>query len=62
MLFGDATVAASVAERLLAEDVYVVAFSHPIVPRGQARIRAQISAAHSPGDIDFAVRAFERAI
>ncbi len=58
ILFGDASVAVRVAERMLAKGVYVVAFSYPVVPMGKARIRTQISAAHSRADLEFAVRCF----
>jgi glycine C-acetyltransferase len=46
------------AEALLEEGVYVIGFSYPVVPKGQARIRAQMSAAHSKEQIDRAVEAF----
>jgi glycine C-acetyltransferase len=46
------------ADRLLARGIYVIAFSFPVVPRGKARIRTQMSAAHSDDDIDRAVAAF----
>jgi glycine C-acetyltransferase len=46
------------ADRLLAEGIYVRAFSYPVVPRGQARIRTQMSAAHSRADLDRAIDAF----
>jgi len=58
VMFGDATVAARMAEHLLAKGVYVVAFSYPVVPMGKARIRTQISAAHSRHELEFAVRSF----
>jgi glycine C-acetyltransferase len=58
VMLGDAKVAGEMAQRLLAEGVYVIAFSHPVVPRGRARIRTQMSAAHTDGDIDAAVTAF----
>ncbi|HSV56578.1 MAG TPA: glycine C-acetyltransferase, partial [Magnetospirillaceae bacterium] len=48
------------ADRLLSEGVYVIGFSFPVVPRGKARIRVQVSAAHSSEDIDFALEAFQR--
>jgi len=54
----DAVVAAAMADRMLAEGVYVTAFSYPVVPRGEARIRVQLSAAHSEGDVVSCVRAF----
>ena len=61
VMFGDATVAARMAERLLAKGVYVVAFSYPVVPMGKARIRTQISAAHTRHELEFAVRCFAEA-
>ena len=61
VMFGDATVAARMAERLLAKGVYVVAFSYPVVPMGKARIRTQISAAHTHDELEFAVRCFAEA-
>jgi glycine C-acetyltransferase len=54
----DARRAAEMADRLLQQGVYVVGFSYPVVPQNQARIRTQMSAAHTPADIDFAVQAF----
>ena len=48
------------AERLLREGIYVVAFSFPVVPRGKARIRTQMSAAHSKEQLDRAIDAFIR--
>ena len=61
VMFGDAVIAARVAELLLAKGVYVVAFSYPVVPMGKARIRTQISAAHSRHELEFAVRCFAEA-
>ena len=61
VMYGDATRAVRVAARLLELGVYVIAFSFPVVPRGQARIRVQLSAAHTPDDVDAAVEAFIRA-
>ena len=58
VMLGDAAVSARFAERLWARGVYAVSFSFPVVPRDQARIRTQLSAAHSPDDIDFAVAQF----
>jgi glycine C-acetyltransferase len=58
VMMGDAAVAAAFAERLWARGVYAVSFSFPVVPRGQARIRTQLSAAHSFDDVDFAVAQF----
>jgi glycine C-acetyltransferase len=58
VMIGDARVAGDMAERLLAKGIYVIAFSFPVVPQGKARIRTQMSAAHSDEDIDRAVAAF----
>jgi len=58
VMLGDAKVAGEMAQRLLAAGIYVVAFSYPVVPQGRARIRTQMSAAHSDADIDRAVQAF----
>ncbi|HSN06217.1 MAG TPA: glycine C-acetyltransferase [Candidatus Angelobacter sp.] len=58
VMFGDAIVASRVAEELFARGVYAVAFSFPVVPQGQARIRVQLSAAHTDDDVDRAVAAF----
>ena len=58
VMFGDAAVAGKVAEALLAKGIYVIAFSFPVVPQGQARIRLQVSAAHSEEQIDAALAAF----
>jgi glycine C-acetyltransferase len=58
VMVGDASLAARMAEVMLAKDVYVVGFSFPVVPRGSARIRAQVSAAHSREDLQRAVQAF----
>ncbi len=58
VMIGDAALAAKMAERLLDHGIYVIGFSFPVVPKGQARIRTQMSAAHSTEDIDRAVAAF----
>jgi glycine C-acetyltransferase len=58
VMFGDASAAVRTADEIVRQGVYVVAFSHPVVPAGQARIRVQISAAHSAGDIEECVDAF----
>ncbi|MFZ2643648.1 MAG: glycine C-acetyltransferase [Verrucomicrobiia bacterium] len=58
IMLGDAALAARVAEAMLAKGVYVIGFSYPVVPQGRARIRAQISAAHSREDLEFAIQAF----
>jgi glycine C-acetyltransferase len=61
VIFGDAVLAARMAERLLAKGIYVVAFSYPVVPQGKARIRVQISASHSFQDLEFALAKFAEA-
>jgi glycine C-acetyltransferase len=61
VMFGDAPLAARIAEEMLSRGVYVVAFSYPVVPQGSARIRVQLSAAHSEVDVETAVAAFEAA-
>ncbi|GAT70123.1 glycine C-acetyltransferase [Planomonospora sp. ID91781] len=58
VMIGDAAEASAMAERLLDRGVYVIGFSYPVVPHGQARIRVQLSAAHSAEDVDRAVEAF----
>ena len=58
-MFGDAVLAGRTAEAMLERGVYVIGFSFPVVPHGQARIRTQMSAAHSTEDIDRAIAAFE---
>ena len=55
IMLGDATLAQNMAEKLLDKGVYVIGFSYPVVPKGAARIRTQISAAHSKEDLDFAI-------
>ncbi len=56
----DAKLANTMAHELLKEGVYVVGFSYPVVPKGQARIRTQVSAAHEKKHLDFAVAAFSK--
>jgi glycine C-acetyltransferase len=60
VMLGDAALATRMADALLAEGVYVIGFSYPVVPKGKARIRAQMSAAHTPAQIDRAVAAFAK--
>ena len=60
LMIGDAALAAKISDAMLAEGVYVIGFSYPVVPQGKARIRAQISAAHSRDDLQFAVESFSR--
>ena len=57
-MLGDARLAAEMAQRLLDHGIYVIGFSFPVVPKGQARIRVQLSAAHSDDDVDRAIAAF----
>ena len=56
IMLGDARLAQNMAEKLLEKGIYVIGFSYPVVPEGQARIRTQISAAHSKKDLDFAIQ------
>lgn len=59
VMFGDAHVAGAMAKGLLERGIYVVAFSYPVVPKDQARIRVQMSAAHSREDLEFALEQFQ---
>lgn len=61
VMFGDAHPAVKMAESLLEKGVYVIPFSFPVVPKGKARIRTQVSAAHSKEDLDFAIEKFAEA-
>ncbi len=61
IMLGDARLASQMADKLLTLGLYVIGFSFPVVPQGQARIRTQISAAHSPEDLKFAVDCFAKA-
>ncbi|MFZ3111160.1 MAG: glycine C-acetyltransferase [Rectinemataceae bacterium] len=61
VMLWDERLAHAMADALLEEGIYVIGFSFPVVPRGKARIRVQISAAHTPEQIDFAVAAFLKA-
>jgi glycine C-acetyltransferase len=60
IMIGDARLAQEAAAAMLDEGVYVIGFSYPVVPKGEARIRVQLSAAHEPAQIDHAVAAFSR--
>jgi glycine C-acetyltransferase len=60
IMLGDAKLAQDMAARLLDEGVYVVGFFYPVVPKGAARIRVQVSAAHSKADLEFAVEKFTK--
>ena len=59
VMLGDAKLAQNFAERMLKHGVFVIGFCYPVVPKGQARIRTQMSAAHSKEDLDKAIKAFE---
>jgi len=58
VMLGDARLASSMSDELLKRDIYVVAFSFPVVPKGQARIRVQLSASHSPAEVQRTIDAF----
>lgn len=60
VMLGDARLATEMADRLLKENIYVIGFSFPVVPKGQARIRTQMSAAHTKTQLDKAIAAFEK--
>lgn len=60
VMLGEATLATAMADRLLREGIYVVGFSYPVVPKGQARIRTQMSAAHARPQLERAVQAFAK--
>ena len=60
ILIGEAKLATLMADQLLKEGVYVVSFSYPVVPKGKARLRVQLSAAHTQKDLDIALKAFEK--
>ena len=57
-MLGEASLAVGMADRLLEKGIYVIGFSYPVVPKGQARIRVQISAGHERAHLDQAVAAF----
>ena len=58
VMLGDAALSQRFAARMLERGIYVVGFFHPVVPQGTARIRTQVSAAHTEQDLDFAIAAF----
>ena len=60
VMLGDAHIAQEFAARMLDKGVYVVSFSYPVVPKGKARIRTQVSAGHTKEDLDFAVECFRQ--
>jgi glycine C-acetyltransferase len=60
IMIGDAVKASKLAENMLKSGVYVIAFSYPVVPKGEARIRTQVSALHTKEDLDMTIEAFQR--
>jgi glycine C-acetyltransferase len=60
VMIGDAKLAQDMAARLLDEGIYVIGFSYPVVPKGEARIRVQLSAQHEPAQVDQAIAAFTK--
>ena len=60
IMLGEATLATKMASMMLDEGIYVIGFSYPVVPKGKARIRVQISAAHQPEDLEQAMNAFAK--
>jgi len=60
VMLGEAALASQMADRLLERGIYVIGFSFPVVPQGQARIRVQVSAAHTPEQLDRAAAAFQQ--
>ncbi|MEJ7731641.1 MAG: glycine C-acetyltransferase [Polyangiaceae bacterium] len=60
IMLGDARLAQDMAAAMLAEGIYVIGFSYPVVPKGEARIRVQLSAAHTPEQVDQAIAAFTK--
>ena len=60
IMLGDARLGATIADDMLNEGIYVIGFSYPVVPQGQARIRVQISAGHSRAGLDRALEAFAK--
>jgi glycine C-acetyltransferase len=58
VMLGDAALASKMADKLLERGIYVIGFSYPVVPQGQARIRIQLSAAHQPEHLQRGVEAF----
>ena len=60
IMLGDAKLAVTMAKMLLDEGIYVIGFSYPVVPKGKARIRVQISAAHTEDEVDAAIAAFAK--
>jgi len=58
VMLGDAALATKMADLLLKKGIYVIGFSYPVVPQGRARIRVQVSAAHTPEELEFAAEQF----
>jgi glycine C-acetyltransferase len=58
VMLGDAALASKMADKLLEKGIYVIGFSYPVVPQGQARIRIQVSAAHTKEQLELAAKAF----
>ena len=61
IMLGDAALASKFADAMLDKGIYVIGFSFPVVPKGKARIRTQISAAHTREDLEFAIAKFGEA-
>ncbi len=59
IMLGDAALATRFADAMLEQGIYVIGFSYPVVPKGQARIRTQLSAAHTQEDLERAIQAFK---
>ena len=60
VMLGDALLAQEMSQKLLEQGIYAIGFFFPVVPKGKARIRTQISAAHTKADLDKAITAFAR--
>ena len=60
VMLGDARLASEMADKLLSQGIFVTSFSFPVVPKGKARIRTQMSAAHSKEQLDKAIEAFAK--
>ena len=60
IMLGDAKLAGDLAAAMLEEGIYVIGFSYPVVPKGEARIRVQLSAAHEPEHVERAIEAFKK--
>ena len=60
IMIGNAKIAQTMAENLLKENIYVISFSYPVVPKNEARIRVQISASHTKEELDIAIKSFHK--